>query len=151
MSGEFLDRLHKASAGLRDGLITRVVCLDPDRLSRKLMNQLIVSEEIERNAELVFVNGDYQKTPEGMLFYQMRGAIAEFEKAKINERMSRGRREKARQGKVVKDYLVYRYDYDQESNQLIVNEQEAPIVQLIFELFTTPNNGIVKGINGIAH
>lgn len=115
------------------------------------MNQLIVSEEIERNAELVFVNGDYQKTPEGMLFYQMRGAIAEFEKAKINERMSRGRREKARQGKVVKDYLVYRYDYDQESNQLIVNEQEAPIVQLIFELFTTPNNGIVKGINGIAH
>lgn len=40
----------------------------------------------------MFLNGEYQKTPEGMLFYQMRGAIAEFEKAKITERMSHGRR-----------------------------------------------------------
>lgn len=153
ISGEFLDRpaLSRLRRDVRDGLIQKVICLDPDRLSRKLMNQLIITDELERRGvELVFVNGAYAKTPEGQLFYSMRGAIAEFEKAKINERMSRGRREKARQGKVVRDYRIYGYDYDKEKGRFIINEQEAQVVKLIFALFTRPND-LVRGINGIAH
>jgi site-specific DNA recombinase len=151
VSGEFLDRpaLTKLRQDIRDGLIHKVICLDPDRLSRKLMNQLILSDEIEARAELVFVNGDYARTPEGQLFYQMRGAISQFEKAKINERMSRGRREKARQGRVLRDFHIYGYDFDPETEQFVVNEREATIVRLVFELFTNPQ-GRVKGINGIA-
>lgn len=150
-SGEFLERpaLERLRQDIRDGLIKEVIVYDPDRLSRKLMNQLLITEEIEKKAKLTFVNSEYQKTPEGMLFYQMRGAIAEFEKAKINERMCRGRREKARQGKVVKNYNIYGYDYDKEKETLVINEEEAKVVKLIFELFIKPN-GRVKGINGIA-
>ncbi|MGD6841243.1 recombinase family protein [Bacillus infantis] len=151
-SGEFLERpaLIKLRNDVREGLIDKVIVYDPDRLSRKLMNQLILSEEIEKKAELIFVNGDYKKTPEGMLFYQLRGAVAEFEKAKINERMSRGRREKAKQGKVVKDAKVYGYKYNKETHELEIYEPEAKVVRLIFDLFTNPM-GRVKGINGIAH
>ncbi|MFS1513679.1 recombinase family protein [Chengkuizengella sp. SCS-71B] len=151
-SGEFLERpaLTKLRNDIREGLINKIIVYDPDRLSRKLMNQLILSEEIEKKAELIFVNGDYKKTPEGMLFYQMRGAIAEFEKAKITERMSRGRREKAKQGKVVKDSKVYGYKYNKETEKLEIYEPEAKVVRLIFELFINPM-GRVKGINGIAH
>lgn len=150
-SGEFLDRpaMMKLRDDLKDGLIKEVICLDPDRLSRKLMNQLIISEEIEKRADLTFVNHDYQKTPEGMLFYQMRGAIAEFEKAKINERMSAGRRRKALQGKIVKNPNMYGYSYNKEAAQFEIIEKEADVVRLIFDLFTKPNN-LVKGINGIA-
>jgi site-specific DNA recombinase len=150
-SGEFLDRpaLTRLREDIKAGIIQKVICLDPDRLSRKLMNQLIISEEIEKHADLVFVNGDYARTPEGMLFYQMRGAIAEFEKAKINERMSRGRREKARQGRVLRDFQIYGYDFDAEQEKIIINDYEAKVVQLIFDLFTTPNE-TVQGINGIA-
>lgn len=153
ISGEFLDRpaLSKLRQDVRDGLIKKVVCLDPDRLSRKLMNQLLITDELDkRGVELVFVNGEYAKTPEGSLFYSMRGAIAEFEKAKITERMSRGRRQKARQGKVLRNFQIYGYDYDKETEQLVINENEAKIVRLIFDLFTKPND-LVKGINGIAH
>ncbi|WP_245415687.1 recombinase family protein [Alteribacter populi] len=151
LSGEFLDRpaLNKLRQDLREGILSKVVCLDPDRLSRKLMNQLIVSEEIEKKVELVFVNGEYQRTPEGMLFYQLRGAIAEFEKKKITERMSRGRIQKARQGKVIRDYQIYGYDYDKEKEQLVINSYEASVVRTIFELFTSPKSD-VQGINGIA-
>ncbi|WP_249414050.1 recombinase family protein [Alteribacter keqinensis] len=151
LSGEFLDRpaLNKLRQDLREGILSKVICLDPDRLSRKLMNQLIVSEEIEKKVQLVFVNGEYQRTPEGMLFYQLRGAIAEFEKKKITERMSRGRMQKARQGKVLRDYQIYGYDYDKDKEQLIINTYEANVIRTIFELFTSPNNDI-KGINGIA-
>lgn len=151
MSGEFLDRpsLTRLRKDIREGIIIKVICLDPDRLSRKLMNQLILSEEIEKKATLIFVNGEYQRTPEGMLFYQMRGAIAEFEKAKITERMGRGRREKARQGKVLRDFQIYGYKYDKENEQLLIDEYEAKVVKLIFQLFTKPNE-LVSGINGIA-
>lgn len=151
ISGEFLDRpaLSRLRQDVKDGIVDRVICLDPDRLSRKLVNQLIISEEIEKKAQLIFVNGEYQRTPEGMLFYQMRGAIAEFEKAKINERMSRGRREKARQGKVIRDYQIYGYDYDKKKQNFVINEKEAAVVKLIFELMIKPNDR-VQGINGIA-
>lgn len=151
ISGEFLDRpaLSRLRQDVRDGHITKIICLDPDRLSRKLMNQLLITEEFDRRgAELVFVSGEYARTPEGQLFYSMRGAIAEFEKAKINERMSRGRKEKARQGKVLRDFQIYGYNYDKKSEQMVVNEEEAAVVRLIFDLFTKP--GKVQGINGIA-
>lgn len=151
VSGEFLDRpaLNKLREEVKNGIIDKVICYDPDRLSRKLMNQLIITEEIEKNAELVFVNGEYMKTPEGMLFYQMRGAIAEFEKAKITERMSNGRKRKAKEGKIIKDPKIYGYVYNKDTSQLEINENEAQVVRLIFDLFTRPN-GRVQGINGIA-
>jgi site-specific DNA recombinase len=84
-----------------------------------------------------------------MLFYQFRGAIAEFEKAKITERMSHDRRQKARQGKVLRDFQIYGYDYDKENEKLVNNEQEAKVVKIIFELFTNEDSRF-KGINGIA-
>lgn len=151
VSGEYLDRpeLTRMRSDIRRGLISQVICLDPDRLSRKLMNQLIISDEIESRATLEFVNGEYARTPEGQLFYQMRGAISQFEKAKINERMSRGRREKARQGRILRDFHIYGYDFDTLNDRFVINESEAVIVRLIFELFTDPR-GRVKGINGIA-
>ncbi|MFY0546403.1 recombinase family protein [Brevibacillus sp. H7] len=152
ISGEFLDRpqLARLRQDIRSGIIHKVICLDPDRLSRKLMHQLLITDEWDRHGvELQFVNGEYAKTPEGTLFYSMRGAIAEFEKAKINERMSRGRREKARQGRVLRDFHMYGYDYDKETEQLTVNEQEAQVIRLVFRLFTQPDRD-VQGMNGIA-
>ncbi|WP_240511845.1 recombinase family protein [Paludifilum halophilum] len=70
ISGEFLDRpaLSTLRGDVKKGLLTKVVCLDPDRLSRKLMNQLIITDEFDRRGvELIFVNGEYAKTPEGGL------------------------------------------------------------------------------------
>ncbi|WP_134686154.1 recombinase family protein [Brevibacillus migulae] len=153
ISGEFLDRqaLSMLRQDVREGRIKRIICLDPDRLSRKLMHQLLLTDEWDgKGVELQFVNGDYSKTPEGQLFYSMRGAIAEFEKAKINERMSRGRREKARQGRVLRDFQIYGYDYDKHTESLVINPEEAAVIRQIFQLFTTPHTNI-QGMNGIAN
>lgn len=152
-SGEFLERpeLERLRKDVKDGVITKLVCYDPDRLSRKLMNALIIDEEFrKRGVEMVYVNGEFASTPEGQLFYSLRGAISEFEKAKINERMTSGRKRKAIEGKVVKNSFIYGYDYDKEAGTYKKNEYEAKVVKLIFDLFTEPNNK-VKGINGIAN
>jgi site-specific DNA recombinase len=66
-----------------------------------------------------------------------------------NERMSRGREEKARQGRVLRDFQVFGYIYDKETEQFVIDEEEATIVRLIFDLFSQPN-ALVQGMNGIA-
>lgn len=151
-SGETLNRpaLELLRQKTSSGEVRKVICLDPDRLSRKLLHQLLLTEEWEKqNVDLVFVNGDYSKTPEGNLFYALRGAISEFEKAKINERMCRGRREKARQGRVLRDFQIYGYDFDPKTEQLVINPREAQVVRQIFSWFVDPPPGI-RGMAGIA-
>lgn len=93
--------LSQLRSDLRTGGIDLVVILDPDRLARKLAHQLIITEEIERQSRLEFVNFEWRNTPDGRLFYSLRGAIAEFEREKIRERSMRGREAKARTGKVI--------------------------------------------------
>jgi len=141
--------LTKLRNDVETGLIDRVICWDPDRLARNLMHQLIIVNEIEKKATLEFVNHSYTKSAEGALFFQMRGAISEFEKAKIAQRTTGGRVKKAKMGKVVKNSKLYGYDYDKENSAYVINESEAKIVKLIFDLFTKPNSEF-KGINGIA-
>ncbi|WP_243549955.1 recombinase family protein [Priestia megaterium] len=151
-SGEFLERpaLTKLRHDIREGLIKKVIVYSPDRLSRNAMNAMIIVNEFKRKIELEFVSVTYDNTPQGQFFFTLQAGIAEYEKALINERMSRGRREKAKQGKVVKDVKVYGYLYNKEENELQVNTDEAKVVQLIFDLFTDPR-GRVRGINGIAN
>lgn len=83
------------------------------------------------------------------MFYALRGAISEFEKAKITERMSRGRREKARQGRVLRDFKIYGYNFEPQEEQLVINEAEAAVVKDIFFWFLNPKPGM-RGIAGIA-
>jgi len=136
-SGEFSDR--PAFLTLRDdiraGRINIVVVYDPDRLARKLAVQLLFNEEIEKaNVQLQFVTGDYDASPEGRLFFSMRGAIAEFEKEKIKDRTMRGKRKKASQGMILQDFGLYGYDYDPATSNYFINEEQAKVIREIFRL-----------------
>lgn len=151
-TGEILNRpkLAKLLADVEKGIVTKVVCYDPDRLSRKLLNQLIITEKLQKNqVELEFVKSDFKNDPEGQLYFQVRGAFSEFDKAKIKHNTMTGRYRKAKQGYVVKNSGLFGYDYDLINKTYTINEQEANIVQMIFEYFTNPNNNF-KGINSIA-
>lgn len=149
-SGEIIDRpeLTKMRDDINNKIITKVICYDPDRLSRNLMLQLILDDEFRKNkVELLFVNGEYANTPEGQMFFQMRGAISQFEKAKIKQRTMGGRKQKASKGIVVKDSHLFGYDYDKKQRTYAINEQEASIVRMIFDLYTSNS---FKGINSLA-
>lgn len=135
ISGDFLERpaMDQVREYVRDRRPRWFICLDPDRFSRKLVNSLLVTEEIEKaGTTLVFVQHDYQNTPEGQLFYQMRGSIAQYEKAKILERTARGRRGKLRRGKVATHTLIYGYAYDKERDEYLPFEDEARWVRQMY-------------------
>lgn len=135
-SGEYIDR--PALIQLRDGLERKefdmVVIYDPDRLARNLAHQLIITDEIEKSgAKLLFVSVTFEDSHEGKLFYSMRGAFSAYEKEKIKERTMRGKKGKARQGKLVNNGNCFGYDYDKANSMYIINEEQATIVRQIFD------------------
>jgi site-specific DNA recombinase len=115
----------------RDRSIKYFICTDPDRLSRKLSNLLVLTEQIEKRAELVFIDFDRQENEEGELFYAIRGSIAQFEKALIRRRTMNGKLKAASEGKWTHWPDIYGYDFV--DGQVVVNESEAKIVRLIFQ------------------
>jgi len=126
--GDILDRpgLNAAREAVRSGSVQWFICFDPDRFSRSLKLQLLVADEIEKTGcNLVFVQHNYEKTPEGQLFFQLRGAISEFEKAKIIERMSRGKRGKLRAGGIPSGFHAYGYTYVKGEGRVIIQKAEA--------------------------
>ena len=137
-SGEVLERpgLEACREFLRSTPAHFFICLDPDRFSRSLFNQLLVTEEIEkRGVELQFVQHNYEATPEGRLFYQMRGAISEYEKSKIWERTSRGRRGKLAAGGIPNAVEPWGYIWDKQAKALRVDPDKQAWVIQVFEWF----------------
>lgn len=138
VSGSTLERpgLSALRREVRSGTVDLVVVYDPDRLARNLSHQLILTEEIEKHGvRLEFVNFEWKNTPEGKLFYSLRGAVAEYEREKIKERVLRGKRQKALQGGIVSVPRAYGYVWDKVSKTLKINEKEAEVVRRIFRLY----------------
>jgi site-specific DNA recombinase len=145
-SGEFLERpaLQQLRNALANHLVSHVLVYDPDRLSRNLTNQLILADEIEKSAcQLLFVTGDYDASPEGRLFFAMRGAIAAFEKAKIRERTMRGKRAKVMSGKPLFGRPPYGYSCDYGAGQYVIMPDEAKVVREIFNRYTSKMYGVI--------
>jgi len=143
VSGALLSRpgLDALREAIRSKAVDLMVVWDPDRLSRNLSHQLLITEEIERaKVRLEFVNFEWKATPEGQLFYALRGAIAQYEKEKIRERTSRGRLQKARSGKLPLAFQPYGYRYDVTTALLVPDHAEAEVVRRLFRLFL--NDGL---------
>lgn len=153
ISGATLDRpgLEGLREAAKDGRVDLVVIRDPDRLARKLAHQLLLTEEFEKaGVRLEFLDFEWRDTPEGKLFYSVRGAIAEYEKEKIRQRTVRGKRQKAKQGGIPIRFYVYGYTYDPETGRVSINEEEAAVVRIIFVWFVSEDigvNGVAKRLN----
>src|SRR6266540_6854492 len=88
-----LEKLRDAVAG---GQVERIYVHAPDRLARRYAYQVLLIEEFRRaGAEVVFLNRPIGGTAEDDLLLQVQGMIAEYERAKLLERVRRGRRHAA--------------------------------------------------------
>lgn len=139
ISGGTLNRpeLEPLRQAVRDRRVDVVLFHDPDRLARNLAAQLILAEEFERaGVRLEFVTSSFEHTPEGKMFFQMKGVFAEYEKEKIKDRTQRGRLQKARSGHVVSSISPYGYRYlgraQHERGRYIIVESEALVVRQMF-------------------
>jgi site-specific DNA recombinase len=58
------------------GLIEKIYVLSPDRLARKYAYQVLLIDELKNSGiEIIFINHEIGRTPEGELLFQMQGMI----------------------------------------------------------------------------
>jgi site-specific DNA recombinase len=91
-----LDRLRDRAALAS---FDAVFVTDPDRLARNYVHQVLFIEELEKNGcRVEFLDRPMSKDPHDQLLLQIRGAVAEYERTLIAERMRRGRQRRFRAG-----------------------------------------------------
>jgi site-specific DNA recombinase len=131
---------------VRGKKVSIVLCYDPDRLSRSLSDLLLLSDEFQwSGARLEFITQETDASPEGKMFFGIRGVVAEYERAKTRERTIWGRLEKARQGKVISRAAApFGYRFDPNTSTLIVQEDEAKVVRLAFQLYNQERVSLVQ-------
>jgi site-specific DNA recombinase len=130
-----LDRLRDAA---RRGEVDAVVLVSPDRLARNYAHPWLLIEECEKmNPQLLFRQNPFGARPQGQLWTQMQGMIAESDRAQIAERTRRGRVAKARQGECIPwAYSCYGYRYLPKRHgyapQVHIDLEEAEVVRAMY-------------------
>jgi site-specific DNA recombinase len=148
-SGAKLDRpaLEQLRQDLKTDLFEVIYFLNTDRIARDVAYQTIIVGELLKHHKQIIINGkDYVHNPENKFALTILGAVAELERAKIMERLTRGKLHRLRQGQVVSQgHCIYGYDYVRKSQlsppALVINEQEASTVRLIFEMYAEGTAG----------
>jgi len=140
VSGSILERpaLVAALEKLKAGGIRWFICLDTSRLSRSVAHQLLLIDEIKKaGAELIFVNSKFTDTPEDRFHLTVLSAVDEYERARTRLRSLIGKRAKAKAGKLTHSPGLYGYEFDKETDTLHIIEEEAKIIRLMYQWFTS--------------
>jgi site-specific DNA recombinase len=128
-----LDRPQLAALreAVRAGMVRAVIVHSLDRLSRKVVHQLLLIEEFQKhNVEVLFVDAPADNTPESRMLLTIRGLFSEYEREKIRERTVRGSRQRAKEGKVNGRPP---YGYVATDGFLVPHPGRAAVVRRIFQ------------------
>jgi site-specific DNA recombinase len=134
-----LDRLrdHAAFAAFEQVLIT-----SPDRLARKYIHQVLLLEELAKvGCQVVFLDRPMSDTPHDQLLLHIRGAVAEYERSLIADRMRRGRQAKLRSGHLL-PWTIPPYGYlldpahPRDPRCVRIDPSKAAVVAQIFAWYT---------------
>ena len=121
-----------------------VVVLSPDRLARNYVHQMVLVEELEKvGCKVEFVERPMSSEPNDQLLLQIRGAVAEYERTLLSERMRRGRLAKYKAGLLLPwTHTPYglRVDPDRPRDPAGVRleEAKAAVVAEIFAVYLEP-------------
>ena len=142
-----LDRLrdHAALAGL-----DVVVVAAPDRLARNYVHQVLLIDELAgHGCQLEFLDRPMSSDPHDQLLLQIRGAVAEYERTLIAERMRRGRQARLRAGTLLPWTTApfgYRLDPDRPrlASAVRVDPGEAALVAQLFDWYLEPQGTVYR-------
>src|SRR5919206_109702 len=141
-----LDRLRDA---VRAGEVDQVLVTDPDRLARSYVQLMVLLEELERfGCEVTFLDRPMGREPQDQLLLQIRGAVAEYERTLIAERMRRGRQAKLRAGCLLpwtRPPYGFRLDPDHPRDPagVTVEAAEAAVVREVFARYLEDRVGLL--------
>lgn len=141
-SGLSLERpeLDKLRELIRLETIDVVICNSLDRLSRDPVHGVIIIEEVEKHhLGLEAVTETVDASEVGKLISYIRGYASKIEAQKIRERTMRGKRAKAKAGRITcgGSANLYGYDYHKATPEIgghrTINENEAQWVRKVYQ------------------
>jgi site-specific DNA recombinase len=142
-----LDRLRDAVKGRE---VDRVLVTAPDRLARNYVHQMVLLEEwTQVGCVADFLDRPMSDDPHDHLLLQIRGAVAEYERTLIAERMRRGRLARLRDGMLLPwTYTPYGYrvspDRPRDPRGVTTDPAEAAVVAELFALYREPGTSLTQ-------
>jgi site-specific DNA recombinase len=131
-----------------------LIVREVDRLARNRFKQMSVENQLERQGVKVeYARGRYEDTAEGRLLKGLMGQFAEFELEKIRQRVIDGVVRSVEKGSVATGGCpTYGYDVTTKDGRrvLVVNEFEASIVRLIYDLYGNQGYSMEEIVNYLA-
>lgn len=124
-----------------------VLLTAPDRLARNYVHQMVLLEELERaGCRVQFLDRPVSDDPHEQLVLQIRGAVAEYERTLIAERMRRGRQTKVRNGQLLPwTHTPYGYRaHPERPRDVALLQLDPPHAAIVQELFEDYGNGGVS-------
>jgi len=134
----FLRMIGDAKAGHFDFIVTKEI----SRFSRNTLDSIRYTQELLRCGVGILFQSDNINTlmPDAELRLTIMSSIAQDEVRKISERVKFGFKRAIENGVVLGNSKIW--GYEKQDGTLIVNEREAELVQLIFELYANQHMGI---------
>ncbi|PLS17620.1 resolvase [Bacillus sp. M6-12] len=131
------------------GKISKILVTKLDRLSRRLLHLLELIESFhQKNVSFISISEAFDtNTPAGRLTLQVLGAVAEFERERIRERVFENMFHAASHGKWLTQSP---YGYRLENKELVIHEPEAKVVRRVYDWYLNEGIGyysIAKQLN----
>jgi site-specific DNA recombinase len=130
--------------------LERVLITSPDRLARRFVHQILIIEEFERaGCEIQFLDRPMSQDPHDQLLLQIRGAVAEYERVLIAERMRRGRQLRLRSGTLL-PWTTPPYGYrlapdrPRDPAGVRIEPIEGALVQELFVRYLEPQGTLLR-------
>lgn len=136
-SGAYLKRpgLDRVREMVTAGEVDAVMVLFRDRMARGVYAQILAEEFREHGARLMALNSRGDDSPDGELGDNILDVIAAWERKKIAERMNRGKRRKAKEGKVVAGPRPnYGFRFNENRDGYLADEPKMAVVRRIFRM-----------------
>jgi site-specific DNA recombinase len=151
-SGASLKRpgLERLRDQIAHNAFERLLVTAPDRLARKYVHQVLLLEELEGSGcQVEFVERPMSSDPHDQLLLQIRGAVAEYERTLIAERMRRGRLQKYQAGSLLPwGRVPYGYqvnpDRPRDPDGVRLDETEASHIMSMFSYYLQAGQSILS-------
>ena len=135
---DFLRMIDDSKKGMFDLILTKEI----SRFSRSTLDSIKYTQELLENNVGVLFQSDNINTimPDSELRLTIMASIAQEEVRKLSERVKFGMKRSIEKGKVLGNNVIT--GYKKEKGKLVIIEEEAEMIKIIFEMYATGEHGL---------